>query len=64
MLAAFLFARDDRLGVWPSLPVGEREPDLLTLNAHADEANVSVDDMTCDNVKLPGKLPGAKHTGD
>jgi hypothetical protein len=44
--------------------VGRREPGLLTLKAHADEANVSVDDMIDDNVKLPGKPPVAKHTGD
>jgi transcriptional regulator with XRE-family HTH domain len=40
---------------------GVREPDLLTLKAYADEAGVSVDDLIDDDVKLPKKLPGAKH---
>jgi transcriptional regulator with XRE-family HTH domain len=43
---------------------GVREPDLLTLKAYADEAGISVDDLIDDNVRLPGKLPGAKHAGD
>jgi transcriptional regulator with XRE-family HTH domain len=41
---------------------GVREPDLLTLKAYADEAGVSVDDLIDDDVSLPKKLPGAKHT--
>jgi len=41
-----------------------REPDLLTLKAYANEAGVIVDDLIDDNVSLPEKLPGAKHTGD
>jgi transcriptional regulator with XRE-family HTH domain len=41
---------------------GVREPDLLTLKAYADEAGVSVDDLIDDDVRLPRKLPGAKHT--
>jgi transcriptional regulator with XRE-family HTH domain len=40
---------------------GVREPDLLTLKAYADEAGVSVNDLIDDNVRLPRKLPGAKH---
>jgi transcriptional regulator with XRE-family HTH domain len=40
---------------------GVREPDLLTLKAYADEAGVSVDDLIDDDVRLPRKLPGAKH---
>jgi hypothetical protein len=39
-----------------------REPDLLTLKAYADEAGVSVNDLIDDDVRLPRKLPGAKHT--
>ena len=41
---------------------GVREPDLLTLKAYADAAGVSIDDLADDGVKLPEKLPGAKHT--
>jgi transcriptional regulator with XRE-family HTH domain len=41
---------------------GVREPDLLTLKAYADEAGVSVGDLIDDNIRLPRKLPGAKHT--
>ena len=40
---------------------GVREPDLLTLKAYADEAGISVDDLIDDDVRLPRKLPGAKH---
>jgi len=43
---------------------GAREPDLLTLKAYADGAGISVDDLIDDNVRLPRKLPGAKHAGD
>ena len=41
---------------------GVREPDLLTLKAYADAASISVDDLIDDDVRLPRKLPGAKHT--
>jgi len=41
---------------------GVREPDLLTLKAYANAAGVSLDDLADDGVKLPKKLPGAKHT--
>jgi transcriptional regulator with XRE-family HTH domain len=43
---------------------GVREPDLLKLKAYADEAGVSVDDLIDDNVRLPEKMPGVRHTGD
>jgi transcriptional regulator with XRE-family HTH domain len=40
---------------------GVREPDLLTLKAYADGAGVLVDDLIDDDVKLPEKMPAAKH---
>jgi hypothetical protein len=51
-------------GKIPNFERGMREPGLLTLNAYADEAGVSVDDLIDDDVRLPKKLPGAEHTGD
>jgi transcriptional regulator with XRE-family HTH domain len=60
----------ERLGVKGYLNQGEisdfehgvREPDLITLDAYADLAGISVEALIKDDVKLPEKLPTAEYT--
>jgi len=40
---------------------GKRQPPLLVLLQYARAANVHVDDLIDDNVKLPAKLPAPTH---